>query len=257
MLKELVSKRSALIIALAFVATSIGARLLLWQALPGWSDAATAALALIFVIGLTIGLQRLRHSWEASYLVVVPSNRHEFRLPLLALGLVAGALLFITVFTISIALGGIRRPMGFDFELAKLIAEDLDVRLAMVVPPSRDQLIPWLLEGRGDIIAASFTITETRGAHVAFSQPYLFVDEMVVSRAGDPPMTTLADLKGTTLHVRRSSSYYPTHRRWPNQTRDHPVPQTLPCARDLPTRHDRFPRSPGDHSGRLNECLDT
>ena len=102
------------------------------------------------------------------------------------------------------------RPMGFDFELAKLIAEDLDVRLAMVVPPSRDQLIPWLLEGRGDIIAASFTITEERGAHVAFSQPYLFVDEMVVSRAGDPPMTTLADLKGTTLHVRRSSSYYDT-----------------------------------------------
>ena len=49
----------------------------------------------------------------------------------------------------------------------------------------------------------------------------------------------------------------PTHRRWPNQTRDHPVPETLPCARDLPTRHDRFPRSPGDHSGRLNECLDT
>ena len=102
------------------------------------------------------------------------------------------------------------RPMGFDFELAKFIAEDLDVRLAMVVPPSRDQLIPWLLEGRGDIIAASFTITEERGAHVAFSQPYLFVDEMVVSRAGDPPMTTLADLKGTTLHVRRSSSYYDT-----------------------------------------------
>ena len=102
------------------------------------------------------------------------------------------------------------RPMGFDFELAKLIAEDLDVRLAMVVPPSRDQLIPWLLEGRGDIIAASLTITEERGAHVAFSQPYLFVDEMVVSRAGEPPMTTLADLKGTTLHVRRSSSYYGT-----------------------------------------------
>ena len=36
-----------------------------------------------------------------------------------------------------------------------------------------------------------------------------------------------------------------------------PVPQTLPCARNLPTRHDRFSRSPGDHSGRLNECLDT
>ena len=43
----------------------------------------------------------------------------------------------------------------------------------------------------------------------------------------------------------------PTHRRWPDQTRDHPMPETLPCARDLPTRHDRLPHTPSRHPGRL------
>ena len=31
---------------------------------------------------------------------------------------------------------------------------------------------------------------------------------------------------------------------------------TGPRSRDLPARNDRFPRSPRDHPGRLNECLD-
>ena len=48
----------------------------------------------------------------------------------------------------------------------------------------------------------------------------------------------------------------PTHRRWPDQTRHHPLPETLPRARDLPARHDRLPRSSRDHPGRLKECLD-
>ena len=48
----------------------------------------------------------------------------------------------------------------------------------------------------------------------------------------------------------------PTHRRWPDQTQHHPLPETLPRARDLPARHDRLPRSSRDHPGRLKECLD-
>ena len=43
----------------------------------------------------------------------------------------------------------------------------------------------------------------------------------------------------------------PTYRRWPDQTRDHPMPETLPFARDLPTRHDRLPHTPSRHPGRL------
>ena len=38
-----------------------------------------------------------------------------------------------------------------------------------------------------------------------------------------------------------------------DQTRDHPVPQTLPRPRDLPAGHDRLSSAPSRHPGRLND----
>jgi membrane-bound lytic murein transglycosylase F len=100
-------------------------------------------------------------------------------------------------------------PHGFDYQLARAAAEALGVRLEMVVAPSRDQLIPWLREGRGDVIAASFTITPEREAQVAFSTPYLYVDEVLVQpSASGAKLTSPADLKGRAVHVRGSSSYH-------------------------------------------------
>lgn len=102
------------------------------------------------------------------------------------------------------------RQFGFDYELMKIAARDLDVRLEMVVPPSRDLLIPWLLEGRGDVVAASLTVNEGRKAKVAFSHPYFYVDELVVKKKGAKGPSTLEEMKGRTIHVRKSSSYYAT-----------------------------------------------
>lgn len=102
------------------------------------------------------------------------------------------------------------RRMGFDFELAELVAKELGVRLEMVVAPSRDQLVSWLLEGRADVIGASFTITPTRAEQVAFTRPYLWVDEVVVQRTQGPKAASLEDLRGRKVHVRRSSSYHDT-----------------------------------------------
>lgn len=96
---------------------------------------------------------------------------------------------------------------GFDYELMKLVADELGVRLAMVVPPSREELIPWLLEGRGDVIAASMTATTERAKKVRFTRPYLFVDEVLVKRSGDQTVNAPADLAGKSVHVRPSSSY--------------------------------------------------
>lgn len=99
---------------------------------------------------------------------------------------------------------------GFDFELAKRLADAIGVRLEIVVPPDADDLVPWLLDGRGDLIAAELTVTAERQKRVAFSKPYLLVDEVVVQRASDPPVATLAELRGKTIAVRRSSSYRST-----------------------------------------------
>ncbi|KFA90430.1 transporter substrate-binding domain-containing protein [Archangium violaceum] len=101
-------------------------------------------------------------------------------------------------------------PMGFDYQLAKAAADELGVRLEVVVPPSRDLLIPWLREGRGDFIAASLTITPERQAEVAFSQPYLYVDEVLVQRSTGPKAASPEELEGKKVHARKSSSYYTT-----------------------------------------------
>ena len=103
------------------------------------------------------------------------------------------------------------RPFGFEYELVKMLAESLGVRLQMVVPPDREALETWLLEGRGDLVAASLTVTRTREARVAFSRPYLYVDEVLVAPKGakDVP-TRLADLAGRAVHVRPSSSGWET-----------------------------------------------
>ena len=99
---------------------------------------------------------------------------------------------------------------GFDHDLVKRFADGLDVRLQMVVPPSHADLVPWLLQGRGDVIAASYTVTPERGKQVAFSVPYLEIQELLVQRASEPPLKSLADLRGRKIRVRAGSSYQAT-----------------------------------------------
>ncbi|MDQ3262234.1 MAG: transporter substrate-binding domain-containing protein [Myxococcota bacterium] len=99
------------------------------------------------------------------------------------------------------------QQQGFDFQLVALAAKELGVRLEMVVPPSRDLLLPWLLEGRGDVIAASFTVTPERREKAAFSEPYFYIDEVLVQRKG-AGITSLDGLRGKRIHLRRSSSHW-------------------------------------------------
>jgi membrane-bound lytic murein transglycosylase MltF len=77
------------------------------------------------------------------------------------------------------------------------------------VPVARDQLIPALLEGRGDIAAAALTITPERRRQVEFSEPFVRdISEIVVTGPASPPLSSLDDLAGQRVLVRRSSSYW-------------------------------------------------
>lgn len=97
---------------------------------------------------------------------------------------------------------------GFEYDLVKRFADQHQLRLEMVVPPSRDQLIPWLQQGKGDLIAAAMSITDERQQQgVAFSRPYNTIEEMVVSRSDDP-ISSPEQLNGRRVVVRRSSSYW-------------------------------------------------
>ncbi len=63
-----------------------------------------------------------------------------------------------------------------------------------VVPTHRDDLVPALLEGRGDIAAANLTITPAREAQIDFSEPTSKeVNEIIVTgplRQRSPPWRT-------------------------------------------------------------------
>ena len=69
--------------------------------------------------------------------------------------------------------GGRRVEAGWDYELGKWLAKEMGVRLEMVVAPTRRELVPWLLDGKGDVILAGLSTQAARSDRVRFSRPYL------------------------------------------------------------------------------------
>jgi len=79
----------------------------------------------------------------------------------------------------------------------------------VLIPTTRDQLIPALLDGRADIAAGNVTITEARQAKVDFSVPIAKpFSEIIVTGPGAPTLNTLDDLAGQEVFVRPATSYY-------------------------------------------------
>jgi membrane-bound lytic murein transglycosylase MltF len=88
--------------------------------------------------------------------------------------------------------------------------KSLKIRVAFV-PVARDQLLPALVDGRGDIVAASLTITPERQQIIDFANPWAKnVKELVVTGPTAPSLTSIDDRAGQEIMVRKSSSYY-TH----------------------------------------------
>jgi membrane-bound lytic murein transglycosylase F len=100
--------------------------------------------------------------------------------------------------------------LGFEYELAKELAKQLGVLLEIIIPPSREALFEYLENGKGDLIAAGMTRTPQREQRFLFSAPYQFVSELLIVPAKDKTTKSLNDLKGKTVSVRKSSSYYET-----------------------------------------------
>jgi membrane-bound lytic murein transglycosylase MltF len=79
----------------------------------------------------------------------------------------------------------------------------------LIIPVQRDELLPALERGLGDIVAANLTITRTRLADVDFSDPFMTgVSELVVTGPAAPNLRSLDDLSGREVYARRSSSYW-------------------------------------------------
>ncbi len=95
--------------------------------------------------------------------------------------------------------------LGFDYELIKRFAERNGMRLEIVIPPTRADLVPWLLAGRGDVIAAALAVTPERAEKVSFTRPTLNEQEVVVVPENEDGIEAPADLAGRAVHVRAGS----------------------------------------------------
>lgn len=101
--------------------------------------------------------------------------------------------------------------MGFEYELVNQFAMQHGLRLEVIVPPIGQDLLPWLREGRGDLVAAALTPTDERKKDgVAFCEPYNFVSQVIVARATDSAPATVEELAGRKVFARRSSAYWDT-----------------------------------------------
>ncbi|RQH06174.1 lytic transglycosylase F [Paraburkholderia sp. DHOA04] len=109
---------------------------------------------------------------------------------------------------------GLTAELTRDFEryINKTYAKRLGKRpfTVLLIPTTRDRLLPNLNAGLGDIAAGNLTVTDERLKLVDFFTPpdRKPVRELVVTGPQSPALSTLDDMAGKTVHVRRSSSYY-------------------------------------------------
>ncbi|MGL4318962.1 MAG: transglycosylase SLT domain-containing protein [Pseudomonas sp.] len=111
------------------------------------------------------------------------------------------------------------RQQGISYELGKALEAWLNKNhpyerkslqwRVLFIPVARNELMPKLLEGVGDIAAGGLTITEGRLQTVDFADPFATnIREAVVTGPGSKPLSKIEDLAGREIMVRASSSYF-------------------------------------------------
>lgn len=112
------------------------------------------------------------------------------------------------------------RPMGFEFELLELYAKDMGLELEVIVIDDLNDVFEQLNEGKGDIVAASLTVTKERTNQVSFTDHLITTRQVLVQRKPEnwqkmkwndvrkQLIRNQLDLIGKEIHVRRQSSYY-------------------------------------------------
>ncbi len=93
---------------------------------------------------------------------------------------------------------------GFDMELMRAIAEDLDLDF-VVVEAGFDAITGGLAYDQCDVAAASITITDERAEAVDFSSSYFEAKQSLLVRA-DSGITSFADMVGKVLAVQTGTT---------------------------------------------------
>ena len=94
---------------------------------------------------------------------------------------------------------------GFEYKLAKMYADSIGVKLEVITPANLDEMIPFLKEGKGDIIGANFKITHDRLKNVEFAEPWYKDDLVLVNHKNSEKILDPMQLAGHTIFVHKGS----------------------------------------------------
>jgi membrane-bound lytic murein transglycosylase MltF len=106
-------------------------------------------------------------------------------------------------------------PRGLVVDTFKLFEDELNKRLqnrhlrvqVAFVPVAHDELMPALLQGRGDVVAAGTLVTDWRKESVDFTQPTRTGIAIIpVTAPGVPPIASARDLADRELYLRPSDA---------------------------------------------------
>jgi membrane-bound lytic murein transglycosylase MltF len=105
------------------------------------------------------------------------------------------------------------RPRGLIYDAFRQFEDDLNTELktknvrvhVVFIPVAHDQLVPYLLEGRGDVVAAGTLLLDWRKQQVDFTNPTRTgVSSVVVTGPGVPPVNAATDIGGRDVYLRLS-----------------------------------------------------
>jgi membrane-bound lytic murein transglycosylase F len=95
---------------------------------------------------------------------------------------------------------------GFDREILEGFARTHGVKLDFVVVPAWDLLVPWLLEGRGDLIAGQVSNTPARREKVDFTHEVFPSRVVIINRKPAAPVETKAQLSAQKIGTTKGTS---------------------------------------------------
>ncbi|MBU4201448.1 MAG: transporter substrate-binding domain-containing protein [Verrucomicrobia bacterium] len=103
-------------------------------------------------------------------------------------------------------------PYDHERELAAAFARSIGLKPELVAVESFEELIPALLAGQGDLVAANLTVLESRKKQIAFTAPVGRSREQLVARTNDRTVRKISDLKTRAVAIQDMTSFAETAR---------------------------------------------
>ncbi len=105
------------------------------------------------------------------------------------------------------------KPMGFQYELLKELANELNVELKLSVSNNLQETFDGLINGTYDLIAKNLTITKERSEEIDFTVPINQTRQVLVQRnrknsSDSAFIKTTLELAGKKIYVQKNTSYY-------------------------------------------------